>query len=239
MANYQSVKNAVIGKNFDIDGWYGAQCWDGVFYVAEKYLNGKRCHCGLTGYAKDVALQRQTNGILSWCTDVGLNATLSPGDICVWGNCSACPSSHIAFYDHDNGQSDVYFLGQNQGGRNGAFTVAKIPVSGIIAVFRPKAWTQSTQSKPTTTGQGIPSGWIRQTATFTVTVDAINVRQNASTSAKIVATYKRGQSVVYDCYKVIGPYVWISYIGASGKRRFMVCGEAKNGVNARPYGTFK
>lgn len=237
MADYNTVKNAVLGRRFDVDGYYGAQCWDGVMYVAEKYLGGQRCHCGITGYVKDIALQRHTNGILRWCKDVGLNATLKPGDICIWGNCPACPYSHIAFYDHDNGQNHVFFLGQNQGGAGGAFNVKEIPVSGIIAVFRPNAWSKTTQPKPS--AQGIPSGWVAQKATFTLTVDAINVRDSASTSAKIVATYKRGQSVVYDCYRVIGSYVWISYISASGKRRYMACGNAKGGRNVNPWGTFK
>lgn len=229
---YNEVKNLVLGKAFDIDGYYGPQCWDGVFYVAEQYLGGKRCRCGLTGYVKDVAAQRKTNGILSWCKDVGLKAELKPGDICVWGKCAACPDSHIAFYDHDNGQNDVYFLGQNQGGYG--FTVKKIPVSGIIAVFRPTAWAASGSA-------GIPKGFTVEKGTFTLTVDAINVRDKPSTSGAKIAQYKKGQSLRYDCFKAEpNGYIWLSYIAASGKRRYLACGKADaKGVRSVSYGTFK
>lgn len=235
MANYSEVKAAVLGRAFDIDGYYGPQCWDGVFYVAENYLNGKRCHCGITGYVKDVAVQRSTNGILSWCRDVGLKAALQPGDICIWGNCAACPDSHIAFYDHDNGQNQVFFLGQNQGGYG--FTVKQIPVSGIIAVFRPDAWGSAVSSG----SNGLPAGFTAERGTFTLSVDAINVRDQASTNGSIVAKYTKGQSVNYDCFRADkSGYVWISYISATGKRRYMAAGETNaQGRNTKPYGVFK
>jgi hypothetical protein len=85
---------------------------------------------------KDIANQRQTNGILDFCTDIGLEAELQAGDICVWGECSETPYSHIAIYDSDNGQNAVYWLGQNQ--PVPYVTISRIGVSGIIGVFRPK-----------------------------------------------------------------------------------------------------
>ena len=27
--SYDNFKNSVLGVAYDIDGWYGAQCWDG------------------------------------------------------------------------------------------------------------------------------------------------------------------------------------------------------------------
>lgn len=29
MASYQEFKNMVLNNAYDIDGYYGAQCWDG------------------------------------------------------------------------------------------------------------------------------------------------------------------------------------------------------------------
>lgn len=136
--SYKSFKNTYLGQKIDLDGFPAQQkyqCWDGAnkWFL---YVGGKIIHCGETGYVKDIANQRKTNGILDFCDDIGLEATLQPGDICVWTNCTACPYSHIAIYDHDDGQDSVYFLGQNQ--PYPYMTVTKIPVQGIIGVFRPK-----------------------------------------------------------------------------------------------------
>lgn len=145
---YNEMKSAVLGCAYDIDGAYGAQCWDGVMFAAMKFLGFSHAiSCTRTGFVKDIATDRATNGILNFCDDVGLETELEPGDICIWGNCQACPDSHIAFYDHDNGQNAVYFLGQNQGGYGGAFNIAKIDTSGIIGVFRPHALKASNPGK--------------------------------------------------------------------------------------------
>lgn len=49
----------------------------------------------------------------------------------------------------------------------------------------------------------------------------INVRALPSTSSEIVAMYKKGQKVHYDSVYEGDGYRWISYIGGSGKRRYM------------------
>lgn len=110
MKLYQKIKNETLGKNFDIDHAYGNQCWDFVCYVFEHYYNGKRIHCGLTTYVQDFVTQKETNGILEFMDDIGLNTILEPGDVCVWGQCSAAPYSHVALYDSDNGSNQVFFF---------------------------------------------------------------------------------------------------------------------------------
>lgn len=137
--SYSDFKSIYLGHSVDVDGFPKNniyQCWDLVCGKYMPYIGGKVIHCGLTGYVKDVANQRKTNGILDFCVDIGLEATLQPGDICVWTNCSETPYSHIAIYDHDDGQNAVYFLGQNQ--PYNYVNVKKLAVSGIIGVFRPK-----------------------------------------------------------------------------------------------------
>lgn len=137
--SYKQFKNKYLGKKVDVDGFPANQpyqCWDLVSGAYFPYIGGEVIHCRQSGYVKDIANQRSTNGLLDFCVDVGLKATLQPGDICIWGVCTACPYSHIAIYDHDDGQDAVYFLGQNQGV---PYTnIVKIPVKGIIGVFRPK-----------------------------------------------------------------------------------------------------
>ena len=47
-------------------------------------------------------------------------------------------------------------------------------------------------------------------------------------------------SVRYDGYVKRDGYVWISWIGAIGKRRWMAGGELNSkGINVVPYGVFK
>lgn len=147
--SYAEFKSIYLGHSVDVDGFprnNKYQCWDLVCGKYMPYIGGKVIHCGQTGYVKDVANQRKTNGILDFCDDVGLNTILQPGDICVWTNCPACPSSHIAIYDHDSGQEHVFFLGQNQ--PYNFVNVKEIPVSGIIGVFRPKIFVGQKPVKP-------------------------------------------------------------------------------------------
>lgn len=56
-----------------------------------------------------------------------------------------------------------------------------------------------------------------------VTQAVCNVRSAPNTRAEIVATYGVGQSIKYDQVWEGDGYRWISYIGASGKRRYVAC----------------
>lgn len=56
-----------------------------------------------------------------------------------------------------------------------------------------------------------------------VTQAVCNVRSAPNTRAEIVATYGVGQSIRYDSVYEFDGYRWISYIGASGKRRYVAC----------------
>ena len=76
------------------------------------------------------------------------------------------------------------------------------------------------------------SKWVAESGTF-VPNFAINVRNAPNTSAGIVATYNKGQSVRYDSYYNDGRYVWIHYKSYSGHDRYMVCRE-----NGTAWGSF-
>lgn len=147
--SYSYFKLKYLGKSVDVDGFpvhNKYQCWDLVSGVYFPYIGGKTIHCGQTGYVIDIATQRKTNGILDFCVDVGLKEELQPGDICVWGKCKECPYSHIAIYDHDDGQNAVFFLGQNQ--PYNYVNVKKLDVAGIVGVFRPKIFVKIKPVKP-------------------------------------------------------------------------------------------
>lgn len=56
-----------------------------------------------------------------------------------------------------------------------------------------------------------------------VTQAVCNVRSEPNTNAAIVAQYGVGQSIRYDSVYECDGYRWISYIGESGKRRYVAC----------------
>lgn len=60
-----------------------------------------------------------------------------------------------------------------------------------------------------------------------VVATALNVRNSPSTSAKIVATYKKGQTFNYDSYIDAGGYRWLSYVSFSGERRYVAQAAGK------------
>lgn len=57
----------------------------------------------------------------------------------------------------------------------------------------------------------------------------VNVRAAASTNAEVVAQYKAGQTVKYDSYIDADGIRWCSYIGGSGKRRYVARRNLKTG----------
>ncbi|WP_425486189.1 hypothetical protein, partial [Catenisphaera adipataccumulans] len=140
---YYKFRDEVLGKEFDLDKAYGAQCWDGYAYYA-KWLGYNIAHCTTSGYVKDIWEYRKTNGILKHFMEVSIN-DLQPGDVCVFRACTQTPLSHIAIYDGDiqDNQGNVNktkgkFLGQNQ--YQSAFNVIeleKISKYMYVTAFRP------------------------------------------------------------------------------------------------------
>lgn len=73
--------------------------------------------------------------------------------------------------------------------------------------------------------------------TYRCNADVLNVRSSPSTSAPVVAQYRRGQTVVLDdWYTVADGYVWARYTGASsGKRRYVAVGPATGKAEANDF----
>lgn len=147
MINAQAFYLDRINKGVDVDGAYGAQCWDLFAYFC-KLANYPIIYCTASGYAKDIANQKATNGILKNFVEVSLNS-MQDGDWVIWGVSSATPYSHVAMFRKNNGNGTGIFLGQNQGGSQAASQM-NIPFAGIIGVFRPKCYITASTSQPTT-----------------------------------------------------------------------------------------
>ncbi len=94
------------------------------------------------------------------------------------------------------------------------------------------------QPKPQTTPDVAGARFDKfESATFTFGT-ATNVRALPSTTSSIVAVYRAGESVKYDRVYVGNGYVWISYIGGSGIRRYCAVRTYRNGVRGKAWGTF-
>ena len=125
--------NTYNGTSHDVDGAFGAQCWDGyAFYM--QWLGYPYAHCTASGGAKDIWDLRASNGTLNSC-----NVVSSPqnGDIAVWGSNMGGGYGHVAMY-----YNGMYF-GQNQGnsgGTNGGpfnlLSIGTVP----LGWFRPKCY---------------------------------------------------------------------------------------------------
>lgn len=78
-----------------------------------------------------------------------------------------------------------------------------------------------------------------ETGTFTVEVSALNVRDKAGLAGEIVAVYTAGQEINYDGWCDVDGYIWITYIGGSGNRRYVAVGQSENGRRVTNFGSFK
>ena len=71
--------------------------------------------------------------------------------------------------------------------------------------------------------------WVDSDSVATVVCSVINVRAAPSTSSEVVAEYYNGNTVYYDSIVRNSECDWVSYIAASGNRRY-VCGQLPDGT---------
>lgn len=233
---------AVNGRAFDVDGYYGPQCWDGVMYVNRTYWGGSVHSCGGDTYVYNLWTNRRNNGMLNDFVEVPMSQA-QDGDVFIWAYGAAeCPYSHIAiFRKWDNsGKTRATFLGQNQGGAGGAFNQTSISVSGVMGVLRPKCYVQQAASVPTSGADTKKVGNLTVTlenGTATFLKNNINVRDGGP-NGKVVAQYNAGQSVNYWGKWVGNGHRYIFYTSYSGATRCVaVSGSETHGVD--PWATFK
>lgn len=235
--SYQEFKNMVLGKAFDVDGWYSAQCWDGYAYYMQ-YLGLKPAWCTSTGYVQDIYTNMDSNGMKTQCD---LVYDLKPGDIVVFPRNSVTPLSHVAIFDSDAGNGYGNFLGQNQtspDASGSAFSIARLPYSATYYwAFRPKIYAQQQQQTqpepaPAPTATQKPEKVKDETATFESTVNGLSIRDFPSTKADLsnrVGQLNKGDTVTYDSVYNCDNKRWISYIGYSGKRRYVCIRDYETG----------
>ena len=142
IGSYQEFKNVVNGNGYDIDNYYGWQCWDGTALLWQQLGRSLLTGNGLAIGCWD--LKRDTNKGDQFDL-VGDVNSLRLGDVVVMR------PNHIGFFDGYEG-GYMRILGQNQGGAHGpqggmAFNIVRISKSSFAGAFRYKAWQVAEPSK--------------------------------------------------------------------------------------------
>lgn len=139
MSRFTDYLASVDGVAIDVDGQYGAQCWDlwshyamnlfGASMWATNTNSGGLTH--MRGYACELWHNAWTSPICNWFTPV--TGTPQRGDVAIWEFGSAvAPSSHVAIVVEDRGDS-VLCMTQNPG----ACHYGQISKAGILGYLRP------------------------------------------------------------------------------------------------------
>lgn len=151
-STYDVFKNAVLGHGYDMDGFYGYQCWDAVDLLYD--LVGRTFLTGVQGYASEAwtnPTSRAANGQDPFEIVYGIE-NIKRGDIVMLAANSPAvgTAGHCAYADADyNGTNRLTLLGQNQGsGANPVtgtvFNLTEFNISSFLGIFRYKPWFQPT-----------------------------------------------------------------------------------------------
>jgi hypothetical protein len=156
ITSYDKFRAATKGKLFDIDGAYGAQCWDGAALLWQQL--GRSLATG-NGYAEGCWRLKRTENAGKDFDLITDPKKIKRGDVIVFGT-KIGTAGHIGFADEDYStkKTTLACYGENQGGTAGkgaasAFCVKAYNSSWIIGAFRFKKWaasvTTATPTKPT------------------------------------------------------------------------------------------
>lgn len=168
---------------------------------------------------------------------VSTSGSFKAGQIVTLGATPGNPYGHVVIVEAVDGDR-LTILEQNYGGK-------RYPVRNYYSAANYRQQVVHYITPPGTVAQSAlnlaGSRSYRETGTMTVTVDVLNVRRAPNTSGEIAATYTKGQSFAYDTVIIdVNGYVWVSYVGGSGKRNYVATGATKDGKRFGPaWGTFK
>lgn len=225
------------GSGVDWDGAYGTQCVDLPNTILGKFF-GK----SIWGNAIDLLTSASQAGYEVIYDAEGVNP--KTGDLFVMETYYH-RFGHTGLVIADSDGYTIQTIEQNVDGNADALYIGG-PARYVTRTFsddtgRVIGWIRPPYSDKTTVTQEIVSGYRKlkdEQGTMTVQVAALNVRVEPSTDSEIVATYRFGDSFNYDSVYDGYGYIWVSYIGQSGTRRYVACGQSENGRNVAPFGTF-
>lgn len=182
--------NMTVGKKYDIDGYYGYQCWDYFAYFCRYFNLSMVTHCSLTGYAGDIWKLRLNNGALKYFQFIYNVNELRDGDWCFWDR-------HVAMYY--KGME----VGQNQNGNPAVSSIRFIP-EGFLGAFRYINWTKQEAIK------GVAECYTGVfDKTYTATAN-LNLRTGGSIGYAIITTIPQGGKVrCYGYYHYDNGTIWL------------------------------
>lgn len=167
LKNFQEFVDITLGRRIDTDGYpkeQPYQCVDLPKYFNECYNPGFQVYCTKTGYAKDWATEKNSNGLLNHFTETAINNMIK-GTLVVWGNCKVAPYSHIGFFVKDNGNGTFQCLQQNA--PHPYVTLSNITYEGLIGAFIPNQLIKSNPEPSKNDYINIPE-WIPLRNVYTV-----------------------------------------------------------------------
>lgn len=246
MATTQDVLNFAVnlanqGIGVDQDGVFGTQCVDLPNAISSQ-LFGK-------------TLWGNAINLLNSAASLGYEVEYNEA-----GNVNSKPRASAVFvmdttyiYDHEYGHTGVVIedsdgytmrtIEQNIDGNTDSLYIGGPAryntrnFDGVVGWFYfPTDDTGYQPAPSTTSGDGSIN---EETGIFTVEVSALNVRASAGLSAEIVAVYTVGQEINYDGWCDKDGYIWITYIAASGNRRYVAVGQSENGRRVTNFGSFR
>lgn len=132
----QAFFNRWNGNSVDVDGAYGAQCWDLFAFFVQKEGIPCSTYCKLTGYAGDLYKLRYDYGYNKYF-DFFYPKNAKKGDWIFW-------NQHVAMVWSVNGNT-VTCLGQNQGGVK-KVTLKDYTLSTALGCMRYKKWMETTMN---------------------------------------------------------------------------------------------
>lgn len=242
MVSYNEYYNTRIGKAYNVDGYYGAQCWDGYADYC-RYLGYPFANCSVTGFVQDIWNYRHSNGTLNNFVEVSV---MQPGDVAVFKRHPNTPYSHIAIFHGDAGGGYGWFLGQNQANSSlnlgSGFSLAKLPYTATFdTAFRPKrfATDKTAQATPKPAPAKQEGGWITQNAIFTAGY-AIYARESGpSVNNNSPYMFPKGAKIKYDAYCHANGFVWIRQKRSNGGYWFIPTGPSNGSQRTgEAWGTF-
>ena len=139
---FTAFKDYTLGKCFDVDGYYGSQCWDLAPLFWENYTNDGRVlsTCG-TGAAKGAWNCKEQNAGSEF--ELVYDATqIQAGDWLIFGSGQY---GHVGMALGSYNDGYVTLLGQNQGGAScagggSATNIINISLKSFVGAFRPKTY---------------------------------------------------------------------------------------------------
>ncbi|HCX3191071.1 TPA: glucosaminidase domain-containing protein [Staphylococcus aureus] len=144
------------GKRVDVDGYYGAQCWDLPNYIFNRFWNfrtwGNAVDMARYKYPKGFRFYRYTSGFIP-----------KPGDIAVWHPGNGIGSAgHTAIVVGPSDKSYFYSIDQNWVGANGwtgsPGALVKHGYTSVTGFVRPPYTKDNNPVKPPNTNGAANSG---------------------------------------------------------------------------------